>query len=233
MKSVEALGGLLVISPHLDDGVFGCGELLGAHSDAVMATVFAGIPRDMAHTPGWDAACGFASAREAMIARRAEDRAALELFGATPHWLNFYDSQYGRPPNLGDVTVVLHDIIRADRAQTVVIPLGLFHSDHALAHRAALKLLRQFPERTWLAYEDAIYRRVPWLLQQRLRELNDNEVAATPARCRTGDVDRKRCAVACYASQLRGLTMPGRLDHEDIFEPERYWRLTPKERHYS
>jgi len=52
-------GPVAVISPHLDDAVFACGELLAARPGSVVITVLAGRPpRDLPLTP-WDAASGF------------------------------------------------------------------------------------------------------------------------------------------------------------------------------
>ncbi|MDR5780666.1 PIG-L family deacetylase [Caballeronia sp. LZ065] len=84
---------LLVISPHLDDAVFSCGALLAAGTDALVCTVFAGTP-EMPMVTGWDTACGFSDAHQAMEARRAEDIAALEILGARARHLSFLDSQY-------------------------------------------------------------------------------------------------------------------------------------------
>src|SRR5437763_1975889 len=95
-------GTLAVISPHLDDGVFACGEALAAHPGSVVVTVFAGMPADPSQSTDWDARCGFASAGEAVAARRAEDRTSLARLGARPHWLEFGDSQYGSTPAWGD-----------------------------------------------------------------------------------------------------------------------------------
>ena len=36
----DGAGTLAVISPHLDDGVFACGEMLAAHPGSVVVTVF-------------------------------------------------------------------------------------------------------------------------------------------------------------------------------------------------
>jgi hypothetical protein len=35
---------LLVVSPHLDDAVFGCGELIASRPGATVARLFAGPP---------------------------------------------------------------------------------------------------------------------------------------------------------------------------------------------
>ena len=61
----------VVISPHLDDAVFSCGDWLATHPGAIVMTVFAGVPRDGALHTEWDNRCGFADASHAILARRA------------------------------------------------------------------------------------------------------------------------------------------------------------------
>ncbi len=221
------LGKMLVISPHLDDGVFSCGELLGSHPGSVVLTVFAGVPADFEALTDWDAACGFASAQQAIAMRRAEDRTALTLLHAEPCWLEFYDSQYRQAPRMDDIIEQLRDALHEHDVDTVVIPLGLFHNDHRLAHAAALPVFQEVRHKTWLAYEDAQYRRVPGLLQQRLIALSGVGITATPVQYHVDHHETKRHAIHCYASQLRGLSTPGRPGYHDVFAPERYWRLTP------
>ncbi len=232
----------LVISPHLDDGVFGCGQLLAAHPGSTVLTVFAGVP-DGAPAPEWDRRCGFTSAAAAMAARREEDRRALTRLAARPLWLRFLDSQYGRPPSLAALCDALRGAIQAlapgafaphgrppalaeDAAPlAVLVPMGLFHSDHELVHEAALAVLQEPGAPPTLAYEDALYRRKPGLLQRRLAALAAAGWCATPAALGPlGAPADKRRAVQAYASQLRAF---GRGGWSDVLEPERYWQLTP------
>lgn len=221
--------GLVVISPHLDDGVFGCGELLASRPGAVVITVFAGLPEATWSVPDWDAECGFASARQAVAMRRREDREALELLEAAPCWLGFLDSQYRRTPTAAEVTRKLARALRRHRADMVAIPLGLFHDDHKLAHAAALAVLRSGLGGTWLAYAEPLYRRIPGLLEERLAALERMRIRAETACPPTERVaaDYKRRAVHCYASQLRGIAARVRGGYVDVFAPECYWRLTP------
>jgi LmbE family N-acetylglucosaminyl deacetylase len=218
-----------VISPHLDDAVFGCGELIASRPGAVVITVFTGIPPKTCALPEWDAACGFASAQEAMLARRAEDRAALELLGATPCWLDCLDAQYAAAR---DIASLAHDIeaaLRRYRLDTVAMPLGLFHSDHKLVHEAALALLSRSREPIWLAYEEANYRRVAGELDSRLSALRERGLTALPfeANIRERFAARKAAAARCYASQLRGLGTSGRPGTDDLYAAERYWSISP------
>ena len=93
-----------------------------------MITVFAGRPprRDLT---AWDAAAGFGPDDDVVGSRRAEDARALALVGAAPVWLPFLDSQYGAAPDAAAIAAGLERAIARAGALTVLIPLGLWHSD--------------------------------------------------------------------------------------------------------
>ena len=215
-----------MVSPHCDDAVFACGDLLAACPGAIVVTVFAGRPASYGPVTPWDAACGFRAGDDVMRRRRAEDRDALRRLGATPVWLDFCDAQYGAPPHVGAVARVLDAAIAATRPTAVFAPLGLFHSDHALAHAAALRVRARRPRLGWFLYEDAMYRRIPRLLDARLGALR--AAGLSPARAALAfepRPERKVAAVACYRSQLRALARPGYPGYADAFEREGYWRI--------
>lgn len=215
------------MSPHCDDAVFGCGELLADRPGSAVITVFAGNPDPGAPLTRWDAAAGFGEGDDVMGRRRAEDRAALTLLGARARWLPLRDAQYGGPVRPDMVVIPLAAAIRACRPDVVAIPLGLFHDDHKTTHEAGLRLARRWPQLTWLLYADALYRRIAGLVEQRLERLRADglvPVPLPPATTRRDDV--KRRAIACYASQLRALSALGLDDHAHVLEPEHYWRLT-------
>jgi LmbE family N-acetylglucosaminyl deacetylase len=217
-------GRLVVVSPHLDDGVLGCSALLAAHPAAVVMTVFAGRPLASARLPPWDEAAGFRPGDDVVGARRAEDRAALDVLGAGPVWLSFLDSQYGDSPAVDAIVPVLESALTDAGPATVCIPLGLFHSDHVLTHAAALRVLTRHQHWRWLAYEEPMYRRVPGALDNRLAALKSAGIAATLDQSAAPPAQKPR-AMACYASQLRALGTPGRPGFADAFAPERYWTL--------
>ena len=217
---------LLAISPHLDDAVFACGELIAAHPGASVVTVFAGVPPAQPCT-GWDVDCGYRGSPEAMRERRREDRAALALLGAEPRWLDFLDAQYAPCAGIErlklDVRKALNDEVHRLSPDTVALPLGLFHSDHTLVSRAAVPLVDG--ARTWLAYEDALYRRLPGALHERITEISASGIDCEPMEPVISRTEAKREAVLCYASQLRGLATAGRPGHADLDALERYWKL--------
>lgn len=174
IPSTTALGKLMVLSPHLDDGVFSCAELLSLVSGATVVTICAAVPPFSDALPEWDAAAGFVNAQQAMAARREEDRQALALLHAQPYWLDFCDSQYGAGPDAVRVAAALAVAMHAQHPDSVLMPAGLFHADHRLTHRAALMARRDFAHLNWFMYEDALYRRVTGLLQQRLAVLRES-----------------------------------------------------------
>jgi LmbE family N-acetylglucosaminyl deacetylase len=238
VNAAPRAGGLVVVSPHLDDAVFGCGGTMACAKPATVVTVFAGVPPgEHAPTP-WDSACGFSNGTDAVLSRRAEDAAALQELGARPHWLEFLDRQYRESPTVAVIAGALADILLGMGPAAVMIPLGLYHSDHELTHEACLLCRRQLGGTSWMAYEEAMYRRRNGAVQRRLARLLAQGITATPLseenlRTRLGGdetsveaADReagKRRALLCYASQLRAFSA---VALADTAQPERLWDLS-------
>jgi LmbE family N-acetylglucosaminyl deacetylase len=219
---------LIVVSPHLDDAVLSCGRLLAHRPGAVVITLFAGRPPRSGDVTPWDAAAGFGLADDVVGARRAEDGRALATLAARPLWLPFVDAQYGPAPSGERLAEALARAIAVGGGGTVAIPLGLFHSDHRLAHEAGLRVLGRFPHLAWLAYEDALYRGLPGLVDERVAELASAGLGPVRARLPAdGRAAAKGRAIAAYASQLRALAGPAGPGPADALAPERYWRLRP------
>lgn len=223
IESID-LGKILVISPHLDDAVFSCGELIARHPDTTVLTVFAGLPQHPKIRTAWDVESGFFDATQAISARREEDRRALALLNATGLWLEFPDSQYGTVAALHALAERLSMAVQRADPNTVVLPAGLHHLDHTRVHQAMLHVRKQISGVRWLMYEDAIYRRIPGQLQKRLVRLAWSGIEATPASMADcGEALIKRHAVQCYVSQLRALAQHS--GYNDVFMPEKYWTL--------
>lgn len=224
---------IAAVSPHLDDAALGCGALLAARPGAVVVTALAGGPppgpgRWERVTP-WDAACGFGPGEDVIAARRAEDREALSRLGATPVWLDFPDAQYGPSPAPEALRRAIAGALAPLRPGLLLAPLGLFHSDHLLVAEAAQGLARGAP---WAplevhVYEDAVYRSVEGRTEEALARLRGRGITPVPVAAAATEeaVARKRRAIGCYRTQLRGLAAPGRPGYEDAFGAERYWRL--------
>ncbi|MBO9353803.1 PIG-L family deacetylase [Bordetella petrii] len=224
---MDVPGKVLAISPHFDDAVFSCGAWLAACPGSTVLTVYSGVPPSTAPLPDWDRRCGFQRADQAMMARYEENRAAMAVLGARGLGLGLLDDQYHGPPlEAGRITGMLATALTTLQPDIVLAPLGLFHRDHVRVADAALTVWRLFQQSlggTWLAYEEALYRRKPGLVQQRLADLHAQHIRATPAAGPPYLGERKTHAVAAYASQLDALgLMPGQGDDA---APERYWRL--------
>jgi LmbE family N-acetylglucosaminyl deacetylase len=210
---------VLVLSPHLDDAVFSCGELLAELRRPIVATLFAGVPPPEAAPTSWDRLCGFSDGVEAMHSRRSEDDNALRMLGALPEHFDFLDHQYGASPSQEQLAAGVDALIGVHRPDVVLVPLGLYHSDHVLLHEAALM---SWATAAWIGYEDVPYRRRPGMLQQRLQLLRTRGVRATPMPERGNAHDRKHAAVRAYRSQWRAFGETGLADTE---APEGYWLL--------
>ncbi len=94
----EDLARIVVLSPHFDDAAMGAGEMLIHHagkSPTTVITVLGGPPPEYPAEPTeWDALGGFTKGDDVVKVRREEDRAAMEVLGAKPVWLEFPDHQY-------------------------------------------------------------------------------------------------------------------------------------------
>lgn len=174
-----------------------------------------------------------------MASRRAEDDEAIALLGARPVRLAYRDSQYceaGDGPEAADIAREIARVVCEGEPSAVFLPLGLFHSDHRLAHDGAMQAHWELAEQgrekgilraEWFLYADALYRTIPELLARRLDELQARRVSVSPVEFEIGAdaSEKKEAAAACYRSQLRGLATPGRLGMGDVARPETYWRL--------
>lgn len=239
---------IAIISPHLDDAALSCGALIACCSEVTVITLFAGVPEPASCSTAWDRACGFGTAGDAMAARHAEDRLAMASLGATVRQLDRLDGQYLDPlpsdddaRNAASLAASLEDVA----PDIIVVPLGLFHSDHIRARRAWMRCARH-PARTsvrWIAYEDVPYRCIGTALQTALADLHGAGFGAIPASWDSAvstyapDVgasletaaptyspfDCKQAALHAYASQLSAL---GPTAVADAYKPERFWALS-------
>jgi LmbE family N-acetylglucosaminyl deacetylase len=163
---------------------------------------------------------------DVVVIRRSEDAAALREVAAKPVWLDFLDAQYGPSPPASAIARCLAKTIATLNPDQVVMPLGLFHSDHRLTTRACIAAMRALRDVQWLAYAEALYRCIPGLTRRRIGALERLGFRASPIdRTLSKAGHPKRRAVAAYASQLRALATTGRQGHEDAFAPEQIWRL--------
>lgn len=200
---------MIVISPHLDDAIFSIGHTIRGLG-AKVVTICAGIPGNGAQPTQFDQEAGFASAQEAVEARRAEDREAAELLGVEVIHLDCIDRMYGEagPSLLGAVDEAL-----SLEPGPWIGPLGLRHPDH-VAISAAFRIGARARERDAFLYEDQPYaQRYPEELAEAL-----TKTWRTDTRIRSVEGNRKRKACGAYRSQLPP-------DEEILYQPETIHRF--------
>jgi LmbE family N-acetylglucosaminyl deacetylase len=230
---------VVIVSPHLDDAVLGCGLLMAAHRGITVVTVFAGnppaYPESMRY---WDVQGGFGPDDDVMAVRRAEDEAALARLGAIPLHLDFVEHTYnpGDQPVRPDVIAGrLGAAIAAHDPTAVFAPFGLANPDHVVTHDAAM-LVREkagdagLPDEVaWFCYEDIGYKHIPGMLAWRVSRLFARDLWPTPA-CPPVSTDHacKAAAVVCYATQVLALEDDWQIQAKlDAPAPEQFWRLAP------
>jgi LmbE family N-acetylglucosaminyl deacetylase len=194
-------GRVVVVSPHLDDGVFSLGAMIAHGAKAgvrfEVLTVFGCDPDSRAPANGWDTRGGFATEGEAATARRNEDREACRLVGAEPHWLPFRGEGYTPHKDADEIYSAVAEHVSG--ADAVLVPgFPLRNDDHAwlagLFHERPLSArLGRYVEQP---YAYAVRK------EQSLSDAEWEKPRVTPA-----DRLRKRSAVREYASQLPLLSL--------------------------
>jgi LmbE family N-acetylglucosaminyl deacetylase len=232
----DELQRVVVVSPHLDDAVLGCGQFLAAHPGTTVVTVFAGIPDEYPDPPGWwSRLSGFGPGDDIMAARREEDRRALQSLGATPHWLDFLESMFvedGAVARAADIAAALAAVLEELAPTLVLVPLGLANPEHVVTHDAALAARRDLEGTrscAWIAYEELGYDHVPGQLAWRITKLFRSSLWPTPVAMPVDpDPARKRAALDRYPTQMRALEADWHLSRRlDAPASEHYWRLEP------
>lgn len=208
---------VVVLSPHLDDGILSCGQLLIAADEPCVVTVFTGMPPDDLVSTPYDEGCGFVSSAAAVKTRRVEDHNACSVVGARWFHCDALDVQYRD----GAPALIIDDICAAINGSLhVVAPLGLCHPDHRSVSDAALSCGFDY---VWL-YEELPYRvHRPDEVVARLAELAELGVKLELDQQPIGDLTVKQQAARCYQSQIHAY---GDLGSEHSWlVPERYWRV--------
>jgi LmbE family N-acetylglucosaminyl deacetylase len=199
------LGGkVVVVSPHLDDGVFSLGAAISyAARNGVEVTVLTVLAGDTTSTQPagvWDSRAGFRTAGEAARSRRGEDARACELVGARAVWLPFSDHQYDGARGEADI---VDAVLEAVGDAEVVLPgFPLMHEDH--------RWLRRVLEGALPAERVALYTEQPyaaaWTAGPGLAASGPDRFPPEHAwrRVRAGLSDQLRKLRACqaYGSQL-------------------------------
>lgn len=196
-------------------------------------TVFAGAP-SIQRYDGWNyVTTGEASAHRAIQRRRSEDAAAMAVLGASPYWIDLWDSQYveGRGQDVELVQASIRDVLERIRPRSVIVPIGIHHPDHLAVADACLDLAGaselSTPALSWYGYLDMPYAQsypdeVAPRLAAVLARANLELVQCEPFRPST---DVKERVAGLYCSQrdhVRG-DHPG--FEQSMTDPERFWAI--------
>jgi LmbE family N-acetylglucosaminyl deacetylase len=130
----------VILSPHFDDAVLSCWDVLRSAGEVLVVNVFAGEPP--AGTLGWwDRLAGASDSAAAVRTRVEEDRQALALAGRTAVNLPFLDGQYRQSDQApGEIVEALCGVLTADARIYAPAGLGDQHRDHIALRAAALAL---------------------------------------------------------------------------------------------
>lgn len=215
---------VVVVSPHYDDAIFSCGELLSMLPTSTVLTVCTGVPENDALSTDWDRRCGLSSARQAMQARSLENAAALSVLGANGVDLGFLDSQYIVGSRMD--SELLADTVASNIEQlkpsSVIFPLGLFHKDHIHISDTFVTICGRYPGINWMVYEDIPYRNQAGCVAERLSQLIERGIPIEPFGTELAG-DYKTRAVHAYQSQFLGLGHRGAAPVMHL--NEKFWRL--------
>jgi LmbE family N-acetylglucosaminyl deacetylase len=234
----DELARVVVLSPHPDDAVLSCGQLLSRHAGTTVVTVFCGFPATYPDPPNaWAVLSGFTAGDDIVALRRDEDRRALARLGAHALHLDGFaeaDLQPDEPvATAADVAEVLQRVLHELDPTMVVLPMGLANPEHVTVHDAALLVRDGWSADgagpSWIAYQDVAYHHIPGLLAWRVSTLFHAGLWPTPVAMPVdADHGAKRAALAEYTSQMRALEADWRLQRRlDAPTPEQFWRLAP------
>ena len=223
-------GPVLVISPHLDDAVLSCGQLIKSRHDTTIMTVLAGFPPGT-HA-GWSGrTTGLPVARDANLKRREEDQRASHALGARTTWIDLPAQEYGPAESPSERVLEIRRAVVAAVAATevrsVFLPLGITHSDHVTVSDVALLAVLDSNLESYV-YMDMPYGQArPGRVRRRLRHIR-RTFAVDPLISFTGDLETKAEAVKAYSSQVGELEQGfGRYFNRIFTDPEKYWRIRP------
>ncbi len=231
MPNIESLEPVMILSPHLDDAVFSCANLLISHPSATVVTIFAGAP-EVIHK-GYNSETTHKNfAPEAIKVRRDEDLDALSFVKSTPVWLDLFDSDYEKYRFSTNYVEVIQSeiagVLDQARPRSVFAPLGLIHRDHLAVSEACRALLTNTIV-NWYLYMDLPYglasRRT---VAKRLRTFR-RSTALIQMDSYEAPLGAKNDAMSLYRSQYE----PTRRNYGKYFDAttlgaERYWRVAPR-----
>ncbi len=227
----------VILSPHFDDAVFSCWNLLHDKNVSVI-TVFAGIPPRGTRTL-WDRVCGEADSKVMVLKRIEENKTVLKANEVKSYNFNFLDRQY-RQDKL-DVSKIVNSILKKTSEEDIVYYAPLAgsklwrHPDHIALREVGKELLKkgesvyfyadipymQMPSRTYESYIKEMDKRASALL--------DRIVSTKIIQLTSKDQKAKVKAMKQYKTQYKmtNLTSFGSLSRRKNIEKEIIFKLNP------
>lgn len=207
---------IVVVSPHLDDGVLSLGAAMAgwsrAGSKVELLTVLGCDPGSEAPAGGWDRRGGYGTEGDSARGRREEDRHACAVLGVTPVWLPFGSVDYERHGDAHDVRAAVARAV--DGADAALVPgFPLTHPDHdwlvrtLVEGRFGWKRIGLYVEQPYASRADGRRPEAPEWLAAAL----GGTPSFSPLRASPRDRLAKWRAIREYRSQLLLLGMRGSL----------------------
>lgn len=214
------LSKIVVVSPHLDDGIFSTGDMLATESNAAVVTIFSGIPR-MDTATEYDKATGFTTSQQAMRSRRDEDIQAAHHLGVEFVHFDYLDSQYSDESYDFEDMYKRLELFLKD-ADVIYSPVGLKHPDHQITRELVLSYMQKNPQKVYFMYEEMPY----WVMNPNeaagvLKEISEVFNVSFEYMNPRKLTSAKIFAVNRYKSQIN----TGDISPYTLLVPERHWRI--------
>jgi LmbE family N-acetylglucosaminyl deacetylase len=190
---------VLIVAPHPDDEVLGCGGVIARHSqagdDVTVLVMTRGTPRI------WSA--------EQVSAGREEARKAHALLGVKETIFFEYLAPELDQPLLSEISMAINQVLRRKRTELLYVPhRGDIHNDHRVVDSTALVAARpvgDYTVRKILAYETLS--ETEWA-----PPFGDDAFIPTEFVNIESQLEKKKQAMACFVSQLKAFPNPRSLD---------------------
>ena len=216
----------VVISPHLDDGIFSNYKVLTeSKNERLLITVFSGVPKKNKITV-WDLLCAKTTSEKTMKLRHKENLSVCRLLKLDHLELNFLDHQYKKNINLSRIYEQIKKVVKSDDILYFPIAFGSIysHPDHEILRNIGIKFLNN-------NYNVRFYADLPYVntldynfntLLNKIHKLTSFTFETKHIGLNKKDVTNKISIMKLYKSQftMTNLVSFGRLGSEQYLSKE-------------
>ena len=208
----------IILSPHLDDAVFDCWELL-TNPDTVTLNIFSKIPPE-GTSAWWDRICGQPDSKKMMETRYIENQKAVALSGNSNKqlFLNILDKQYRTKKIHLSVDRLTDSIEKISSKENIFfVPLAaskLFrHADHVLTRLIGLELLKRgyrvafFPDYPYMRTTHSLSSRHLKQISRTGEKILGIKLEVRVKKLSPRNIRLKRQALKTYKSQYRAINI--------------------------